>query len=147
MLTAPRRATLSRVLGTCVLLALAVAPAGCRTWGEVEYAREYPSGTPIGPTLNVQVVRDGTQITITNTGASPIPATTLWLNQWYSRPIDEVGVGETARFNLREFRDVFSEPFRAGGFWATDAGVPLVAAHLELNGRLVPLVVVTRRGG
>jgi len=102
---------------------------------------------PIGDTLNIQVVREGTGITITNTTASPIPPTTLWLNKWYSRPIDEVGIGETVRYDLREFRDAFSEPFRAGGFWATDEGDPLVTAHLEEGGRLVGLIVVARRGG
>jgi len=95
----------------------------------------------------VQVIRDGTTITITNTTAAAIPATTLWLNKWYSRPLERLEVGETVRFNLREFCDAFSQSFRDGGFWATDAGDPLVSAHIERDGALVALVVVTRRGG
>lgn len=143
MHTGPRRAFTLQVLGCCAIAAL----GGCQGWGEVEYAKPFPTQSRIGETINVQVVREGTRITITNTTANPIPDTTLWLNKWYSRPFERLDVGETVRYDLREFRDAFSEPFRAGGFWATDAGDPLVAAHLEENGTLVGLIVVSRRGG
>jgi hypothetical protein len=135
---------LLRVLGTAAICA---SSAGCQTWSDVPYAREFPENAVIGQTLAIQIVRDGTEIIITNTTANAIPATTLWLNKWYSRPIDEIRVGETVRFGLREFRDEFSEPFPAGGFWSTGPGVPLVSAHIESPNQFEALVVVTRRGG
>lgn len=140
----PRRRALLRVLGTAALCA---SPLGCQTWSEVPYAREFPDNAIIGETLAIQIVRDGTEIIITNTTATTVPATTLWLNKWYSRPIDAIRVGETVRFPLREFRDEFSEPFRAGGFWSTGPGDALVSAHIETGDRFEALVVITRRGG
>jgi hypothetical protein len=135
---------LLRVLGTTAICASAV---GCQTWSDVAYAREFPENAVIGQTLAIQIVRDGTEIIITNTTANAIPPTTLWLNKWFSRPIDEIRVGETVRFGLREFRDEFSEPFPAGGFWSTGPGLPVVSAHIETGERFEALVVVTRRGG
>ncbi len=125
----------------------ALLASGCQTWGEVEYAREFPTNAVIGKTLAIQLIRDGTEIIITNTTANDIPATTLWLNKWFSKPIDEIKVGETVRFGLREFRDEFSEPFPAGGFWSTGPGDPLVSAHIETGTEFEALIVVTRRGG
>ncbi len=139
--------TTLRVLGTAAAIALSAQIAGCRTWSEVDYAKEFPTNARILETINVQVVRDGTSITLTNTTASAIPPSTLWLNKWFSRPVDRIEVGETLRFNLRDFRDLYSEPFRAGGFWATDQGDPLVTAHIDWGDGLVGLIVVNRRGG
>ena len=113
----------------------------------MEYATTFPERMPVGETLPIQVVREDTRVTITNTTAQTIPATRLWLNKWFSRPLDSLGVGETVTLQLRDFRDEYSEPFPAGGFWATDAGDPVVTAHLELDGRLRGLVVVSKRGG
>lgn len=141
-----RRATL-KVLGACAATALVAPVSGCRTWGEVDYAKEFPANARILETINVQVVREGTTLTLTNTTASAIPPSTLWLNKWFSRPVDRIEVGQTVRFNLRDFRDLYSEPFRAGGFWATDQGDPLVSAHIDWGDGLVGLVVVNRRGG
>lgn len=140
-----RRST--RALGVGALLACLASAGACRGWTEVEYARAFPERTPVGETLPIQVVRDGTQITLTNTTATSLPESTMWLNKWFSRPVERLGVGETVTFNLREFRDEFSEPFRAGGFWATSAGDNVVTAHIEIDGRLRGLVVVSKRGG
>lgn len=126
---------------------MAVVSPGCRGWNEVEYATEFPERMPVGDTLPIQVVREDTRITMTNTTARALPATRMWINKWFSLPIDSLEVGETITLQLRDFRDEFSEPFRAGGFWATAAGDPVVSAHLELNGRLHGLVVVSKRGG
>ncbi len=143
----PRRRRVLRVLGTAVVCAPVILAAGCQTWSDVEYAREFPSNAVIGKTLAIQLIRDGTEIIITNTTANDIPPTTLWLNKWFSRPIDEIKVGETVRFGLREFRDEFSEPFPSGGFWSTGPGDPLVSAHIETGSVFEALIVVTRRGG
>lgn len=129
----------------CAIVTL--GPAGCRGWNEVDYAATFPERMPIAETLPIQVVREDTRITITNTTARAIPETRMWINKWFSRPVDALGVGETVTFELRDFRDEHSEPFRAGGFWATREGDPVVSAHIERDGRLYGLVVVTKRGG
>lgn len=142
-----RRRFALRILGACAAIASSSWILGCRTWSEVDYAKEFPSNARILETINIQVVREGTSIALTNTTANAIPPSTLWLNKWFSRPVDRIEVGQTVRFNLRDFRDLYSEPFRAGGFWATDQGDPLVSAHIDWGNGLVGLVVVNRRGG
>ncbi|MBX3352263.1 MAG: hypothetical protein KF684_04960 [Phycisphaeraceae bacterium] len=137
----------TRALGAGALLVALAFTGACRGWSEVEYATPFPERMPIVETLSIQVVRDGTHITMTNTTATSIPESRMWLNKWFSRPVARLDVGETVTFNLHDFRDEFSEPFRGGGFWATTAGDAVVTAHIEIDGRLHGLVVVSKRGG
>lgn len=102
----------------------------------------YPANRKQTRTLDIQVARDETVIRFTNTTAHPIPACTMWINAWYSRDVPAIGVGETVRLNLFEFKDQYGEEFRAGGFFATDKPMRLVLAQLALEEELVGLVVV-----
>lgn len=97
-------------------------------------------------TLDIQVVRDETVITLTNTTVMPFKDARLWLNRWYSHPVDRFDVGQTLELSLWEFYDEFGEPFEAGGFFATRRPDRLVLAQLEADGELYGLVVVARGG-
>ncbi|MGX7835935.1 hypothetical protein ACWKSR_12365, partial [Campylobacter fetus subsp. venerealis] len=72
-----------------------------------------------------------TEIVLTNTTGAALPRGRLWLNNWYSREFEGLAVGETATLRLSGFRDEFGGEFRAGGFFATRAAEPVVAAQVE----------------
>lgn len=112
----------------------------------VDYARPYPAHVPHGPTLDIQVFRRTRELELTNTTARALGPSTLWLNAYYSRPIDGLGVGQTLMIPLVEFRNEFSEAFRGGGFFATEAPERLVMAQLEteIDGKpqLLGMIVV-----
>lgn len=110
----------------CMLSACKSAPQA------VEYARLYPFETPVAKeTLDVQVFRRTFSIQLTNTTARAFGPSTLWLNRRYSLPIAGLAISETLDLPLKSFRDEFSETFRGGGFFATEAPETLVMAELE----------------
>lgn len=80
----------------------------------------------------MQVFRRSKTLEFTNTTASPLGPGTIWLNRRFSRPITRpIGVGQSVALPLTEFRDEFGEPFRAGGFWASDMPDALVLCQVE----------------
>jgi hypothetical protein len=117
---------------------------GCAT-GQVDYARAFPSEKARSGAIDIQVVRGDTEITLTNTTAESFGPFTLWLNRWFSRPVDGLAVGETITLPLKSFRDSSSEAFRAGGFFATKQPYPVVAADIETESGLIGLTVVAER--
>ena len=133
---------LAAVLMAAWLLVGVAACASGGMRGEV-----YPSGADQLETVDIQVVRDEVWITFTNTTARSLGPGRVWVNRAYSMPIDGLGIGETARLDLRGFVNEFGEGFRAGGFFATETPKALVQVQYAEEGRsgLVGLVVV--RGG
>ncbi len=114
---------------------MAAGVSGCRTAPEQrDYARAYPGGGASPETINVQVFRHTKTIEFTNTTAQAFGPSTLWLNARFSRPIDGLAVGETIELPFKEFVDEYSEPFRGGGFFATEAPDRLVLTQLETTG-------------
>ena len=120
--------------------------AGCAAPGPQPEARSFPSSLPVEPgVLDIQVIHREQQIRMTNTTAQDFGPFDLWLNKWYVRPVSGLRIGESRTISLRDFRDEFSQTFRAGGFFATEAPEPVVAAHIEMDGRLHRLIVIPRR--
>lgn len=117
------------ILGAALLL----APLGaCTSVPPVDYARPYPKELPAGQTVDVQVFRRSKTLDFTNTTASPLGPGTIWLNRRFSRPLTQpIGVGQSVALPLREFRDEFGDPFREGGFWASDIPDALVLCQVE----------------
>lgn len=109
---------------------LAVGP-GCGSSAQIVERSPYPRATPAGPTLDIQVVRDGTEIELTNTTARSLGRSVIWLNRRHGLEIDGLRVGERRRFHLRDFLDEYSQPFRAGGFFATETPERLALAEIE----------------
>lgn len=104
----------------------------------------YPEGATQVRTVDVQVVRSETHITLTNTTDRSFGAGRVWANRRFSRDVDGFAIGETLSLDLREFRDEFDRRFRAGGFFATRSPKALVQFQYEEAGRagLVGFVVV-----
>ncbi len=127
---------------TGAVLLVAVLIAGCANKTPMAELRPYPSEKPSGPTANIQVVRIGTMLELTNTTATSFGASTLWLNQSYRRDIDKLDIGESLSLRLKEFRNEFAEPFRAGGFFATERPKKVVKVELETETRRIGFVVV-----
>lgn len=143
---------LNRAMLGAVVWAVAglVSAGGCGASAKPrEPGRAFPVELDQAGTLDIQVVREETEIELTNTSATSFGPCTMWLNRRFSRPIDGLKIGETLRLRLGDFRDEYGDVFRAGGFFATELPERLVQAHLEVPGpdgapTLVGLVVVAR---
>lgn len=81
--------------------------------------------------VDVQVLRDETEVTMTNTTAAELPPGLLWINAWFSVPFDGLRIGQTVTLRLASFTDRFGTPFRAGGFFATELPDRVVLAQLQ----------------
>ena len=92
--------------------------------------------------INVQVVRDVTKITFTNTTASPLGAGRLWVNQWYSYEFPGLAIGKSMTLDLADFADRYGTKFRSGGFFATEFADRLVQLQLEADDAVTGLVVI-----
>ena len=121
--------------------------AGCSSGpAEILEGPRYPADLPRAETLDVQVFKEEQSVRMTNTSARAFGPSTIWLNERYGRPIDGWAVGEPLDLRLDEFRDHYSEPFRPGGFFASEKPMVLVLAQVETEGaegrEMVGLVVV-----
>lgn len=134
----------AKVLGAIIVVVTIAACSGVPT--PVPYARPYPDAKQ-SRTLNIQVFRSTKHLELTNTTAQAFGPCTLWLNARFSRPIGGLGVGQSLRLPLEEFRDEYSDVFRGGGFFSTEAPDRLVLAQIESltvddKADLIGLVVV-----
>lgn len=129
------------VIAVCIALVLSVGP-GCAEHARVGAGASYPLDKKQTETVDIQVIREETSITFTNTTARRLPPATMWINGQYSAPIGALEVGETRTLDLASFRNEFGESFRAGGFFATSPPDVVVQVQLELEDRMVGLVAV-----
>jgi hypothetical protein len=133
-----------------IIALCAVLAGGCASSPEtLQQGPAYPAALARTQPSNIQLVRTRRHVEMTNTTARGFGPSRIWLNQWYSAPIDGLGVGESIRLPLTSFRDEFGASFRGGGFFAAEAPDRLVKAELELDpaagAGLVPLIVVGDR--
>lgn len=125
---------LTLALGAAAL-ALFSAPGCGRGADPVPYARQYPASIERAPaTLNIQVFKRPTRLEFTNTTSRAFGPSTIWLNRRFSRPIDDIALGESVSIPLTEFRDEFSDYFPPGGFFARENPERLVLAEIETAG-------------
>jgi hypothetical protein len=124
-----------RAIAALVTVAIGGAMlAGCSSGARVTQLdghRSYPGDKVQSEVLDVQLLRDGPEVSLTNTSATAFGETTIWLNQEFSYVVDGIGVGETIRVDLGAFRNQYGKPFRAGGFFATQRPKNVVLAQLE----------------
>lgn len=130
-----------------ILLLVPIVMASCALIRQPEpaaaFARPYPGSLPSAGTLDVQVLRRSQTIEMTNTSSRSFGPSTMWLNADYALPIDGFQVGETLTLHLADFRNEFSERFRAGGFFATRDPTLLVLAEIEWEEQRWGLVVAS----
>lgn len=91
---------------------------------------------------NVQVVRHGTTVTMTNTSSKTFENARLWANQWYSHEIALWSPGQTITLEVANFKDKFGTPMKAGGFWAAENPEKLVLMQVEQGTTLTGLIVI-----
>jgi len=134
----PERQPMHAARTALALLAAATLCAACSrvptalVGGPVgPYDRPYPATIQPAEQLDVQVARDGPVITLTNTTARSFGPSTLWINRRYSRPVGGLDIGQTVTLPLKQFRDEYGDPFRGGGFFATEQPDRVVMAELE----------------
>lgn len=92
--------------------------------------------------LDIQVIRSGKTITMTNTSTRAFTDARLWAIQWYSHPLPSWKPGETLTLDLANFKDRYGNHMRAGGFWAVDNPEKLVLMQVEQGDKVIGLVVV-----
>jgi hypothetical protein len=142
------RSTISSILRvfarTTCCAGIAAAPLGCAS-GKHSAGPEFPSIAIAATPLDVQVIRDETHISLTNTTATSFADATMWVNRWFSRDLPKLDAGESITLDLREFRDSSGDVFRAGGFFATKKPTPLVACHIQQGDQWYSLTVVAPR--
>lgn len=125
-----------------LLAALGAGLAGCHTGAEIDAGRAFPMAKDQSVRADIQVLRDVTHITFTNTTATDLPAGVIWANSAYAREFPGLRVGDTITLDLREFRNQFHEKFRAGGFFSTERPHELVRVQIETPDSLIGLTVV-----
>ncbi len=144
MKTTPRTPRTSRRTAAALALSLLAALltlGGCSE-PVIENGALYPDDRKQTRVVDVQVLRDETEITMTNTAASDLPPGRLWINAWYSLEFPGLAIGQTTTLSLAEFKDRFGGAFQAGGFFATERPDNLVQVQLEANDALIGLVVI-----
>jgi hypothetical protein len=99
----------------------------------------YPFALHTTDTLDVQVFRDGTDITIVNATATAWPASRIWLNQRFSRSIEGLAAGQTISLNLFTFWDEDGESYPGGGFLSTRTSMPVRLVEIG-SGQDTPLI-------
>lgn len=131
----------------CAVATMLISACATPPPAQSPYAKAYPRQLSQSGSVDIQVVRKGTRIALTNTTARPFGPSTMWLNSRFCRPIDGLAVGQSLTLPLREFKDEFSDSFRAGGFFASERPDKVVHAQIETIGadgnlEMVGLVVV-----
>ena len=139
-----RRAS-GKAIWACAVL-LAGVLAGCHTTNDPSLAGpKYPPDKPQLRTLDIQVVRSETKLRLTNTTARSYGKSRLWINQWYSREIDGLAVGQTIELRQDSFRDQYGVSFRAGGFFATRTPQRIGLVQLETEDGMLGLVAIGKQ--
>ncbi len=146
-----RHARLLGVVSGLGLASSAVLLGGCGiptalTGGpKATYARPFPPDLQQFEQVDMQARRDGHMLTITNSTARRFDASTVWINQRFSYPLQSLDIGQRVTLDLRQFVDEYSEAFRGGGFFATEqpADAMLVQIETERDGETVLVGLVS----
>lgn len=118
---------------------------GCHHSARIAADRQYPTAKDHGVGADIQVTRDVTTISFTNTTAQNLPEGAIWANSAFSRDFPGLGVGESITLNLAEFHNRNGEAFRAGGFFSTERPDVLVRVQIEGENELIGLTVIDTR--
>jgi hypothetical protein len=126
-----------------VVILAGVLAGGCASTQDASLASPvYPAEKAQLRTLDIQVVRTETSIRLTNTTARAYGKSRLWINRWFCREIDSLGVGQTIELAQKSFRDQYGEAFRAGGFFATRKPQVVELVQMETADGMLGLVAV-----
>ncbi|CAN5680015.1 hypothetical protein BH11PLA1_BH11PLA1_20340 [soil metagenome] len=130
-----------RALALPICLAALSLPGACAGGPQIVGGPEYPVRFQ-ARTVDVHVVRDTTDVTLTNTSGGALPAGRMWVNAWFSRDFDALPVGATRTYNLFDFKDRFGVAFNGGGFFSTQRPDRLVQCQVATERETIGLVVI-----
>ena len=121
---------------SCVLagVALSLTMGGCQLFNEQLTAAPhsaYPEHMSQSEVFDIQVFRDVTTLSFTNTTTRDFGDSTVWLNKRYSLAVPGFASGETVELDLTSFVDEFGDVYRAGGFFAQRTPAPVVLVQIE----------------
>lgn len=115
---------------------------GCASQAELGNGPIYPEEKRITAVVDIQVLRDETEITMTNTTTRTFAPARAWVNQWWCADFPGLTPGQTIKLDLSNFKDCFGDAFRAGGFFATQNPDALVKFEVEEEAGLVGFIVI-----
>ncbi len=105
-------------------------------------ARAYPEDLPIGPALDIEVVRaDRKHIVLDNRTARPYHGAMLWVNEQWGGQIEQVPIGKGKPIALVNLINHHAEPFPVGSFLEPDQARNVVLADLVADGEVHKLLV------
>jgi hypothetical protein len=90
----------------------------------------YPGQAPLGPDLDILVIRHGPHIQIANREPRSFGNVQVWLNQQWVSKIDRLAIGSDNRSDLTHFVNHYGEQYPTAGFLAPDRSLRLVLAEL-----------------
>jgi hypothetical protein len=119
-----------------IIAALAFSPGtGCarQTGNPALATRPYPMQLHRAESIDIQVFRKGPTLEVVNTTPYSYRDFDLWVNQRFVRHVKSLPAGETVHLSLRGFYDELGEPFRAGGFFRTEAPMPVRLVEMQFS--------------
>ena len=93
-------------------------------------ALRYPGKSEYGPDLDIVVIREGSNIHLTNRTARSYEGMQLWLNQQYVRQADPIAIGDNPPIPLATLVNRHREPFPTGTFFQPDRARAVISAEL-----------------
>ncbi len=125
------RYTIHRFCPLVGLAAVALVSLGCQRESAIVDGPHYPEKPQRAGVVDVQVTRDGSTISLTNTTANTLGPGRLWVNSWYSIGFPALAIGQTRTLDLYDFQDRYGTAFRGGGFFASERSDRVALVELE----------------
>lgn len=121
--------------------------AGCmrQTHDPARATRPYPANLHRAASVDIQVFREGQTLELVNATARSYNDFDLWVNQRFVRHVKALPAGRTVRLSLTSFYDELGEPFRAGGFFRTEAPMPVRLVEIQTGSEEPMIGLITIR--
>jgi hypothetical protein len=95
--------------------------------------RAYPASLHQPRSVDIQVLRDGTEIELVNSTPHSYQNFDLWINQRYVRRVESLAAGQTIRLSLWDFRDELGDVINAGGLFRADEPTPVRLVEIQVD--------------
>jgi hypothetical protein len=95
--------------------------------------RAYPFELHQPRSVDIQVFRQGENISLYNATATSYANFDLWLNQRYVAHVDALPAGANITLSLWDFWDERGEAINAGGLFRVDEPTPIRLAEIQLS--------------
>jgi len=131
----------------CAAMFVLAAAAGCvrQTHDPARATRPYPAHLHRSESVDIQVFREGQQLELVNATARSYADFDLWVNQRFVRHVKALPAGGRVSLSLKSFYDELGEPFRAGGFFRTEAPMPVRLVEIQAGAEEPMVGLITIR--